>query len=151
MLQVWERLDEEVATTPMPREYCNWQVLKSEPFAYVRRVSWLCHCWCADTTHAIALVLLSTPTPRIACTTSVAAMWLNPFLPCTMQVELLCNDCQQSSRVRFHIVGQKCPAEKCGSYNTRRVTIIRIPADAAEDAIPELPPPQQQAAPPADA
>lgn len=26
ILQVWERLDEEVATTPMPREYCNWQV-----------------------------------------------------------------------------------------------------------------------------
>lgn len=67
------------------------------------------------------------------------------------QVELLCNDCQQSSLVRFHIVGQKCPAAGCGSYNTRRVTIIRISPDAPEDAIPELPPPQQQAAPPADA
>lgn len=68
-----------------------------------------------------------------------------------LQVELLCNDCQHSSRVRFHIVGQKCPAPGCGSYNSRRVTIIRIPADAPEDAIPELPPPQQAAAPPADA
>lgn len=68
-----------------------------------------------------------------------------------LQVELLCNDCQHSSRVRFHIVGQKCPAPGCGSYNSRRVTIIRIPADAPEDTIPELPPPQQAAAPPADA
>lgn len=29
--------------------------------------------------------------------------------------------------MRFHIVGQKCPAEGCGSYNTRRVTILRFP------------------------
>ncbi len=25
-MQVWERLDEEVASTPMPREYSNWKV-----------------------------------------------------------------------------------------------------------------------------
>lgn len=68
------------------------------------------------------------------------------------QVELLCNDCQHSSRVRFHIVGQKCPAPGCGSYNTRRVTILRFSPDAPEDAVPALPPPpQQQAAPQADA
>lgn len=28
LAQVWERLDEEVATTPMPHEYRNWQVIK---------------------------------------------------------------------------------------------------------------------------
>jgi RING finger/CHY zinc finger protein 1 len=87
MARVWERLDEEVATTPMPLEYRNWQV------------------------------------------------------------ELLCNDCQKSSRVRFHFVGQKCPAEACGSYNTRRVTILRFPHDAEPDSVPALP----EAAPPAEA
>jgi Zinc-ribbon len=85
-----------------------------------------------------------------ACLGSTSLL-LSTGIVSVVQVELLCNDCQHSSRVRFHIVGQKCPAPGCGSYNTRRVTIIRIPADAPADAIPELPPPQQAAAPPADA
>lgn len=50
-----------------------------------------------------------------------------PWSLCRSQVDLLCNDCQKASRARFHIVGQKCPAEGCGSYNTRRATILRFP------------------------
>ncbi|CAK0857520.1 unnamed protein product [Prorocentrum cordatum] len=31
---------------------------------------------------------------------------------------IVCNDCQQSSSVPFHVLGHKCPV--CSSYNTRR-------------------------------
>jgi Zinc-ribbon len=131
-VQVWERLDEEVATTPMPHEYRNWQVRDQHMFLphmlqrwHTRNEGGACH----GGTNLLSLTVSSI----------------------ILQVELLCNDCQHSSRVRFHIVGQKCPASGCGSYNSRRVTIVRIPADAPEDAIPELPLPQQAAAPPADA
>ena len=63
------------------------------------------------------------------------------------QVELLCNDCQATALVPFHIVGQKCPPPGCGSYNTRRVTIHRHPPDpedgsaAAAEGTPPAPPP----------
>ena len=33
--------------------------------------------------------------------------------------DIICNDCQRSSSVEFHILGTKCPT--CRSYNTRRV------------------------------
>lgn len=42
-------------------------------------------------------------------------------------MELLCNDCQRASHVQYHVVGQKCPSEGCGSYNTRRVNLLRHP------------------------
>ncbi|KVI00181.1 Rubredoxin-type fold [Cynara cardunculus var. scolymus] len=34
-------------------------------------------------------------------------------------VWILCNDCEKISRVKFHIVGQKCT--QCKSYNTRQI------------------------------
>ena len=40
-----------------------------------------------------------------------------------MQVDILCNDCLQESKVRFHVVGLQCPS--CRSYNTRRIAINR--------------------------
>jgi len=33
-------------------------------------------------------------------------------------VSIICNDCQQTSGVEFHVLGHKCP--QCNSYNTRR-------------------------------
>jgi len=47
-----------------------------------------------------------------------------------MDVEILCNDCHQTTTCKFHIFGHKCVFESqdesggvsvCGSYNTRRV------------------------------
>ncbi|KAJ0783842.1 putative Zinc finger, CHY-type, Zinc finger, CTCHY-type, Zinc finger, CTCHY-type superfamily [Helianthus annuus] len=35
------------------------------------------------------------------------------------EVWILCNDCENISRVQFHIVGHKC--DKCKSYNTRQI------------------------------
>ncbi|CAH2075740.1 unnamed protein product [Thlaspi arvense] len=35
-----------------------------------------------------------------------------------MRVWILCNDCETTSEVPFHVVAQKCP--RCKSYNTRR-------------------------------
>ncbi|KAG2437922.1 hypothetical protein HXX76_005538 [Chlamydomonas incerta] len=36
-----------------------------------------------------------------------------------IRVEILCNDCQAHSNIKFHVLGHKCA--ECGSYNTRRV------------------------------
>ncbi|TYJ21757.1 hypothetical protein E1A91_A08G084100v1 [Gossypium mustelinum] len=36
------------------------------------------------------------------------------------EVSILCNDCNSTSTVQFHVLGLKC--RKCNSYNTRRVT-----------------------------
>ncbi|KAJ4836808.1 hypothetical protein Tsubulata_048575 [Turnera subulata] len=36
------------------------------------------------------------------------------------EVRILCNDCNDTSKVAFHIVGHKC--SHCGSYNTRRIS-----------------------------
>ena len=38
-------------------------------------------------------------------------------------VHILCNDCNNRSRVGFHILGLKCA--NCSSYNTRRLSIER--------------------------
>lgn len=35
-----------------------------------------------------------------------------------VEITIICNDCQQTSGVPFHILGHKCP--ECSSYNTRR-------------------------------
>jgi RING finger/CHY zinc finger protein 1 len=35
-----------------------------------------------------------------------------------ISIPIICNDCQQSSSVPFHVLGHKCP--QCFSYNTRR-------------------------------
>jgi len=35
-----------------------------------------------------------------------------------VQIGIICNDCQQTSSVHFHVLGHKCP--RCRSYNTRR-------------------------------
>lgn len=40
-----------------------------------------------------------------------------------LQVDILCNDCLQRSRVRFHVVGLRCAS--CRSYNTRRIAVDR--------------------------
>eukprot|EP00439_Symbiodinium_sp_Y106_P085176 s1599_g27.t2 len=40
-------------------------------------------------------------------------------LECRQLTSIICNDCQRSSSVEYHILGQKCPT--CRSYNTRRV------------------------------
>jgi len=39
-------------------------------------------------------------------------------------------DCQEKSETVFHIMGLKCMAEDCGSYNTVRCGEEEIPADA---------------------
>ncbi|XP_038680803.1 E3 ubiquitin-protein ligase MIEL1 [Tripterygium wilfordii] len=36
------------------------------------------------------------------------------------EVSILCNDCNTTSKVSFHIFGHKC--QQCNSYNTRRVS-----------------------------
>ena len=43
------------------------------------------------------------------------------------QVDILCNDCNKASRVRFHILGLKC--SHCRSYNTRRVKVQESQAE----------------------
>mmetsp|Transcript_109242 Transcript_109242/g.319791 ORF Transcript_109242/g.319791 Transcript_109242/m.319791 type:complete len:270 (-) Transcript_109242:163-972(-) len=35
-----------------------------------------------------------------------------------VRIGIICNDCQQTSSVQFHVLGHKCP--RCRSYNTRR-------------------------------
>jgi hypothetical protein len=35
-------------------------------------------------------------------------------------IRVHCNDCNKESDTRFHIVGLKCRASDCGSYNTRK-------------------------------
>lgn len=35
-----------------------------------------------------------------------------------VHIGIICNDCQQTSQVTFHVLGHKCP--HCSSYNTRR-------------------------------
>ncbi|KAK9809800.1 hypothetical protein WJX73_008075 [Symbiochloris irregularis] len=60
---LWQRLDSEIARTPMPDDFAAWRVT------------------------------------------------------------ILCNDCNESSSVRFHILGHKC--SHCASYNTRKMTIDR--------------------------
>ena len=37
------------------------------------------------------------------------------------RVDILCNDCNQPSKVQFHILGLKCL--HCRSYNTRRIRL----------------------------
>ena len=39
---------------------------------------------------------------------------------CILQVSILCNDCNNTSNVRYHILGHKC--SHCNSYNTRRIS-----------------------------
>merc|ERR1719487_1775447 len=36
-----------------------------------------------------------------------------------ISISIICNDCQQTSAVQFHVMGHKCP--HCRSYNTRRL------------------------------
>lgn len=36
-----------------------------------------------------------------------------------VNVDILCNECQAKSLVKFHIVGHKCP--DCGTYNTKKI------------------------------
>ncbi|GAV92735.1 zf-RING_2 domain-containing protein [Cephalotus follicularis] len=36
------------------------------------------------------------------------------------EVSILCNDCNTTSKVAFHILGHKC--RQCNSYNTRRIS-----------------------------
>ncbi|KAG6748507.1 hypothetical protein POTOM_048433 [Populus tomentosa] len=36
-----------------------------------------------------------------------------------IQVSILCNDCNSTSKVAFHVAGHKC--KQCASYNTRRI------------------------------
>ncbi|KAK7839572.1 e3 ubiquitin-protein ligase miel1 [Quercus suber] len=36
------------------------------------------------------------------------------------EVSILCNDCNNTSNVRYHILGHKC--SHCNSYNTRRIS-----------------------------
>eukprot|EP00927_Polykrikos_kofoidii_P004694 TRINITY_DN11859_c0_g1_i2.p2 TRINITY_DN11859_c0_g1~~TRINITY_DN11859_c0_g1_i2.p2 ORF type:complete len:185 (+),score=15.43 TRINITY_DN11859_c0_g1_i2:441-995(+) len=35
-----------------------------------------------------------------------------------VQIGIICNDCQHTAAVQFHVLGHKCPV--CSSYNTRR-------------------------------
>merc|ERR1712039_273554 len=35
-----------------------------------------------------------------------------------VSIGIICNDCQQTASVPFHVLGHKCPV--CNSYNTRR-------------------------------
>ncbi|KAK4281082.1 hypothetical protein QN277_012617 [Acacia crassicarpa] len=41
-------------------------------------------------------------------------------LECRIEVSILCNDCNTTSKVWFHILGHKC--SQCGSYNTCRIS-----------------------------
>lgn len=36
-----------------------------------------------------------------------------------LEVDILCNDCHLENKVKFHIIGEKCP--NCGGYNTRKI------------------------------
>jgi hypothetical protein len=49
-------------------------------------------------------------------------MALTPMPPeyANTWTRVLCNDCHTESDTRFHVVGLKCRAPGCGSYNTRR-------------------------------
>jgi RING finger/CHY zinc finger protein 1 len=40
---------------------------------------------------------------------------------CRPEINILCNDCNTKSTVKYHILGQKCGSEQCGSYNTKRI------------------------------
>jgi RING finger/CHY zinc finger protein 1 len=41
-----------------------------------------------------------------------------------LRVRVLCNDCHAETDTAFHVVGLKCMAPGCGSYNTRRVGAV---------------------------
>ncbi|KAK4492700.1 hypothetical protein RD792_003520 [Penstemon davidsonii] len=43
-------------------------------------------------------------------------------------VWILCNDCETTSEVRFHIVAYKCL--KCNSYNTRQIQGIPVSSNS---------------------
>ena len=72
---------------------------------------------------------------------------LNQDMP--MQVDILCNDCNQSNRVRWHILGLCCP--DCLSYNTRRIMPLGRASmgslDSADTNAVEWPSPNPQEAP----
>ncbi|KAJ8431161.1 hypothetical protein Cgig2_030100 [Carnegiea gigantea] len=44
---------------------------------------------------------------------------------CALQVWILCNDCNDTTEVYFHIIGQKC--SHCQSYNTRQIAPPVLP------------------------
>lgn len=44
---------------------------------------------------------------------------------CNLQVWILCNDCNDTTEVYFHIIGQKC--SHCKSYNTRTIAPPVLP------------------------
>uniref|UniRef100_M4CU25 CHY-type domain-containing protein n=1 Tax=Brassica campestris TaxID=3711 RepID=M4CU25_BRACM len=46
------------------------------------------------------------------------------------EIEILCNDCNKSSKAMFHILGHKCA--HCGSYNTRRISAPQDPPPQGE-------------------
>ena len=79
MHPTWSRLDQEIASTPMPAEYASWQVTPAAS--------------CAEA-HTL-------PVDR-----DLAADSQGWFVG---QVDVLCNDCLIPGRVSFHIFGLKCP------------------------------------------
>ncbi|KAK4440683.1 E3 ubiquitin-protein ligase RZFP34 [Sesamum alatum] len=76
MSNVWRKLDEEIASTPMPEMYKNKTV------------------------------------------------WI------------LCNDCEETSEVQFHIVGYKCL--RCSSYNTRQIQGGGPPSSCSSSRVAEV-------------
>lgn len=92
MSKVWEKLDIEIAATPMPELYQNKMVsvYHTPPANHV-------HLFTIFNCHARTL----------------------PNFQAYMQVRILCNDCATVSEVQFHVVAQKCL--NCRSYNTRQM------------------------------
>ena len=74
------------------------------------------------------------------------------------RVDILCNDCNQPSKVQFHVLGLKCL--HCRSYNTRRIRLDQNQAAlhtqlenaaAAQTDVREAPAPEANSGSAADA
>lgn len=58
-----------------------------------------------------------------------------------LQVWILCNDCNDTTEVYFHIIGQKC--SHCESYNTRTIAPPVLPQWVNDHTITEIYPGRQ--------
>ncbi|TVU48402.1 hypothetical protein EJB05_08038, partial [Eragrostis curvula] len=92
MSDAWQKLDQEVAASPMPAIYQKKMV---RTLALQSRLSHLHRLLCQNA----------------VLTTNVSVIF-------STQIWILCNDCGKTSNVQFHILAHKCPG--CSSYNTRQ-------------------------------
>jgi hypothetical protein len=132
MSKVWEKLDMEIAATPMPEPYQNKMVSSFFPlydhYLYYILVSLMSYCcfggWTAIDESVVVIVWFCL---LLHYASRGRHLWFvllaskiqgTNHITLNMQVWILCNDCGQTSHVRFHFVAQKCL--NCKSYNTRQ-------------------------------